>query len=566
MPTTPEFSAEHRIPDGCRARSLCEVLRGEENDSGERPLLDLALIERMGGSDDGSGGKSTLVHVGNSTWGRAVLGAVVDRGGYVHEWLEIWIDESSGDESLSLHNRTTLTAMQSLLPSEWLSVGNLPLTVRLDDIDCAIVGLTRYSPIRLAIYADVLSGKSWAGVFDGAEQLPHGKSLRELSQGLTNRRLSDGLLTDGSGGKQLIEILYLKLRLLADAMQCVADFVQLTKWPLLNLDDHSFRIDLASEGIALPSLWATRIALARPGCALPLTIEGSEHEYYKMIEEPGPSIYRPTSGRATVAGSLTVRIREIIREANDAIIIEGTIDTDEPLRVGSRDLLQIRLPIQNEVVDLYAHIDPEEALTAGETRFRTVTQTFGDAEVVGNIEQLAGVPIDRVAFRIIPLFSTAFDLYSLGIIAIRTLLTDDTQTLAIAVDSILSLKRELDEKMQADDPLPLAIGQLFHQESRWLDVIGPQRLFREDVEVTHAFDVIPIELWMEVLAMIVQLFPGSSAHSTIRDLADGGGHQVFVQPLAALEGLLRKVRSLIIVDWNSNREMHTVIRRLAERL
>ena len=41
---------------------------------------------------------------------------------------------------------------------------------------------------------------------------------------------------------------------------------------------------------------------------------------------------------------------------------------------------------------------------------------------------------------------------------------------------------------------------------------------------------------------------------------EGGLHRVFDRAIDDLEGLLRKSRSLIVIDWKFNREIHAVIR------
>jgi hypothetical protein len=40
---------------------------------------------------------------------------------------------------------------------------------------------------------------------------------------------------------------------------------------------------------------------------------------------------------------------------------------------------------------------------------------------------------------------------------------------------------------------------------------------------------------------------------------------VFNQPLEDLEKLLVRSRSLIVIDWNSNREVHSAIRDVLDR-
>ncbi|NQT87925.1 hypothetical protein HQ560_14250, partial [bacterium] len=78
-----------------------------------------------------------------------------------------------------------------------------------------------------------------------------------------------------------------------------------------------------------------------------------------------------------------------------------------------------------------------------------------------------------------------------------------------------------------------------------------------------AFDVVPADLWWDTLAAIVRMFPAMGPDSACRDYGDapqGGIHKIFDQALADLESLILRTRSLIVIDWRFNREIHAVIR------
>jgi hypothetical protein len=84
------------------------------------------------------------------------------------------------------------------------------------------------------------------------------------------------------------------------------------------------------------------------------------------------------------------------------------------------------------------------------------------------------------------------------------------------------------------------------------------------MDPAEAMDLVPAQLWWETLAAVVRMFPGVGPDSVCRDWGDarlGALHVVFDRAAADLEGLLRKTRSLIVIDWNYNREIHAVIRR-----
>jgi len=64
--------------------------------------------------------------------------------------------------------------------------------------------------------------------------------------------------------------------------------------------------------------------------------------------------------------------------------------------------------------------------------------------------------------------------------------------------------------------------------------------------------------------MIVRLFPGMGPDSVCENYGDapiGGIHKVFDRLANDLEALLVQTRSLIVIDWRFNREIHAVIRR-----
>jgi len=107
------------------------------------------------------------------------------------------------------------------------------------------------------------------------------------------------------------------------------------------------------------------------------------------------------------------------------------------------------------------------------------------------------------------------------------------------------------------------IHRLFEGDKRWVLSLGPQRLTFDEVAPEDAFDLVPAVLWWDTLAMIVRMFPGIGPDSACRDLGDapaGGLHKAFDKTLADVEALLMRTRSLVVIDWRFNREIHAVLR------
>jgi hypothetical protein len=431
---------------------------------------------------------------------------------------------------------------------------------------CGLMQVHRHRPVAYEAFVDVLAGGPWQGLFHGPAPLPLAEPLRELSQSSTAERLAGGhllLARHGQAGR-MIEVLHLKLAALAGAVSAVRRFAARAQRPLLCLNAASFRVELPQPGPGLPYLWTASVHLVDPGDAVGLAVPGSDVRYFLRGRGEHASIYRPASGRPAARGTASVRLRRIL-ESKGSCVIEGTLHTAERLELATRDLLWMRVPVAGSALHLYAHADAEGGMATGEVRFRSVPQQFG-AERAAALRPLEGVPIESVPFEVVPLLSAPCDLYALGVLAVRTLLVGPGTTLPVALDETLSLARSVAAHHDDAVGLPLRLRGIIEEDPRWMKRLGPQALVQDPLEPAEALGLVPADLWSAVLSMIVRLFPGIGPDSICRDLGDapaGGMHKVFDPALEDLQRLLLRARSLIVVDWTANREMHGVIRKFA---
>jgi hypothetical protein len=190
-------------------------------------------------------------------------------------------------------------------------------------------------------------------------------------------------------------------------------------------------------------------------------------------------------------------------------------------------------------------------------------------ETVKALRTAEGVSFARSPFEVVPLLSTAYDMYALGVLAVRGLLVNPQTTLAIAVDEIVSLARRVASMEDADKtPLAARIGAILSQDSKIASALGPHRLLHEPMEPSVAFGLLPPELWYETLAIIMRLFPGVIPESYCKDYGDAPAlalEAVFEKPLEDLDKLVLRSRSLIVIDWTANREVHSAIRDVMDR-
>ncbi len=210
----------------------------------------------------------------------------------------------------------------------------------------------------------------------------------------------------------------------------------------------------------------------------------------------------------------------------------------------------------------YAHLHEEEALAPGEWRFRTVVHRF-TSEQVSELKASEGRQHPDTLFELVPMMSSPCDLYALAVLAVRVLLVNDQTSLPMALDEVLSLAHRVAHDHDPAVPLSDRVRRAFEDDDRWLESLGPQRLTSEQVDLRDVFDLVPRRLWWDTLAAVVPMFPGAGPDSLCRDLGDarpGGLHRVFDRPLEMFDTLLTRTRSLIVIDWRFNREIHAVIR------
>jgi len=420
-----------------------------------------------------------------------------------------------------------------------------------------------FAPLSLEDYADLLGGKPWTG-------LEHGKK-KITFDGLYNSLTDPDQIANGLGhiflglhgrAGRWIESYHLKLQLLADAVRLVRAQVEKQQLPFLNLSADSFRVALRSVGNGFPALWTARPVLVKPSCAFGLPVETSELRYFIRVSGTATSVYLPEGLSAATQGVGSVLLRKVLPPDYGTTIVEGTLRSQEHIAVSPNDLLWIRLPLQSGRLDLYGHLYASEGLAQGEARFRTAPQKFSDATAAA-LKAAEGISFARSPFEVVPMLSSPCDLYSLAVLATRVLLVDDKTTLAVALDEMLSLARQVGAEPNPDVPLGERIRAVFERDARYQASLGPHRLSRRELSPEEAFQLLPRELWYDTLGVIVRLLPGAGPDSACRDYGDVPAlalETVFNKPLEELDKLVVRSRSLILIDWNFNREINGAIR------
>ncbi len=153
-------------------------------------------------------------------------------------------------------------------------------------------------------------------------------------------------------------------------------------------------------------------------------------------------------------------------------------------------------------------------------------------------------------------------MYAVAVLAIRILLVDDENTLAVALDEMLSLARQVATEHDTNIVLGERLRRIVAHDRRWGISLGPQRLVRDALAREAAARILPAELWWETLGVIIRLFPGIGPDSFCRDFGDAPSSaldRIFEDAIAKINLLLLRSRSLVVADWNQNLEIHDAI-------
>ncbi len=519
------------------------------------------------------------------------LGCICDAGETIREWVEIWVqsleglkssfsatqegfskerlDERWKEESRLLAeiegNRFVQTGWESR-PADPVPVGpnTNPDSSGADaatfNPQSGFLRVLSFCPFSFEDYIDLLGSEK---VQPGANET---KKVILNSLGIVDPELLDrrGALLFGNSkapGARLVETFHLKVQLLCNALEKVQAFVARQQLPFLNLSVESFRVLLGHTGNGLPVFWTAGVGLARTGEAHALTLPSGKARYFVRTRTAAESIYLPEGISRFVQGSGVVRIRKVNKES-EGIVVEGTLVPNEPRKFSPNDLLWLRLPLGNGRLDLYGHIYSTESLATGEVRFVTLPHALSTDRHEA-LRAALGASLPPAPFEIVPVLSSPCDLYAMGVVAVRTLLVNGQNTLAVALDELLSLGRET-ESLKAKT-LETGVAEVFRKDERFQKALGPHRLTNEPIDAKSAFQFLPEELWYDLLAALIRFFPGVSSASHCKDFGDAPPlalETAFVGAVADLQRLLVRSRSLIFMDWKTNREIHSVIRKI----
>ncbi|MGH8022284.1 MAG: hypothetical protein ACRED1_01790, partial [Limisphaerales bacterium] len=346
---------------------------------------------------------------------------------------------------------------------------------------------------------------------------------------------------------------------LYDLLKKVRAFVKAHQVPLLNLSPASFRIHIAQTGDLFPALWSAESQLVRTGQAYPLRIESTEHKYFIRTGRNEPTPFFPGSVGASLFGLATAHVREVQMSA-ERVIMEGTLVAEDFLVADPHDLLWFKLPLGEERLEFYGHLYKSEG-GPREARFRTLPTVLSDP-VKARLKGSAGVRFSKAPYEIRPLLSSPCDLFSLGTIGVRVLLSNKQKNFPVLLDEVLRLARRVNDIAAEPEKRVAELQRLLQAEPQLSELAGPGALVESGYSSQEAWSAIHVPTWLEAISLLLRFFPDSGAHAFCKGLGDVSPvalETVFDPALQGLELIVLRLRSFLTPVSSGNDEIAAVI-------
>jgi hypothetical protein len=422
-----------------------------------------------------------------------------------------------------------------------------------------LVRVTRFTPLELEDYLQVLEGRAWTSPLPQMRDRGIYSSLAQWSG--QRKGMAFLLHQHESFGQRLDEVFFLKLTTLLELVKTVHAHVKAQQFPLLNLGPSSFRVSLPDVGDEFPALWGAKFHLVRPSQAYPLMIPFTKEKYFIRLGRIEPSPFLPEGLGAYSFGIGSIRLRQVALQ-EEGVVLEGTLIAEDYLGVNAQDLLWFKLPLREERLEFFANIHTAEPVGPKEARFRTIPTTLPEP-LVAKLKASAGTVFQRAPYEICPLLSSPCDLFSLGVIGTRILLANSRSNLPVIVDEVLSLVRRVAKEPNGNPGLASGLKKLASRDRDLLDRLSPHALIESGDSPEQARAKLPLDLWWEALAILFRFFPGLGPQSFCQGLGDTTPEaleSVFDRPVAELEKLVHRLRNILLPSVAANQELAQMIR------
>ena len=426
---------------------------------------------------------------------------------------------------------------------------------------CHFIRCRSAAPVDLPSLADVFGGAPWTGLKAGRDIVDVGSLTSILSdRDLDPTSSSLFLARHGNWGKA-VEGLHLKLKMLYDMAVEVRSTLARTHRPILNLSLDSFSLRVSSPSVGLPFLWTVQVQLIDAGIAMPLNLADGATEIFTPAVRLAGSVYQPQqSPPSATGGHADFRLRRVDAADASRLVAEGTLLSKE-IQIPAHAVLSVRLTVSGRELALQGTAVRGTAPT--EWSFTGYVEPQS-TDVVALLKAAEGTVYNNIWLDIRHNHDAAYDLYALAVCFTRLLLGGSANPLPALIDDLHALAHQLAGIEPAARPGLLV--QFITENDRFKTSFGVENAFVDPQLKEAASEMIPLDIWCKLLDLLMRMLPGALPDAFVTGYGGIRGKNqaaCFEGLCAALLSLLVQTRSLILIDWRMNWEIHAVIRRVA---
>ena len=397
------------------------------------------------------------------------------------------------------------------------------------------------------------------------EYLEHSKNLstsweEDDSFDSASGALGSGRLfqTENCRESSILEILHLKLCIFAGAVGQTRREIEKTKEPFFNITDKSFSVDVSNHSF-LPSMWTSDVHLVKPGVAMNYNLPGSDEVLYLNPNKSEISQYWPQSAGGSMQGVGTVLFQEVLSDNNNELQLAGTLDSGSAIDCEIQDYVWLRLEQTDRRQDLFLQIQKEE-MDGTKVKFRTISQQLSQENKQWILNSM-GIPVENTFWEVLPVQSSAYDLYSLGVLGVKTFLESESRNCSRLIDQINEIAKELNGSEISDKK---KMAELIQSNSEWNHLFSPGAICVPEMGNEEARQLLPEKVWNDILYLIIKMFHGHPV-SFCKHLGDVPPYNLSAPLIIAedkLNELVNQLKAILFGNWNMNLEVAEVIQSL----
>jgi hypothetical protein len=418
--------------------------------------------------------------------------------------------------------------------------------------------LTPYAAYDFDRFVDHLGGRSATAKAEGADQ---------TSDPATAAGPGYLFAAEGSG-LDAVEVLLLKLVLFSQVLQALRSYYQTIRLPHLDLHPGHLVVSPLTRGDDLPHRWSFQLELLGLSAArsrtMPQGVEVNLPPDPPRIPYCSPRVQTASLLKTGTGEAIIDRVQKLKADDGPRWEIHARLRDPNGIlpRPTRRDWLRIEWPqslLGGSLRATMARCDPEVGGNPAELLIVTAPLVLDPSEGQ-SLEKARNLKLPGVRYRVHPELHVPDDVYSLGVLLLRSILVNDRQDLSAVAKPIAAIRPVIgpeatDGEASIDESLAAALAE---QPEAFA---SSNVFYRSSDRASNRPSSIPEELWQELLHFAWRLIARGPGFGLPPDGGFDEHHPAshLEQVQSELDGYLRRLRLILFRRQPVHFEVHSVI-------